>query len=360
MHVVTASDQPSHPLLAGDSRSRLERWLAAEAGASRVTVSEDGRLGGGAISLNLAVTLEVEGGPFAGSHACVLRAEGGGRISASIGKLREFAVLRVAFEAGVMAPEPLIACDDPAILGRDFYIMRRAEGLGAGHAVTRTEAAQPELARALGRQLGLLHRVGPETPGLERLAEAPDCPAQATLSQFRQWFGELARRDPVIAWGLRWMEINAPAPGAVVLCHRDYRTGNYLVKDGALTAILDWEFAGFSDPMEDLGWFCARSWRFRRPDREAGGIADREDFYAGYEETSGRRIDPVRVAYWETAAYLRWAAVAVEQGNRHSSGAEPSLELALTGRMLPEIEMDLLRHLRAIGRTASGAVEKVA
>ena len=71
-------------------------------------------------------------------------------------------------------------------------------------------------------------------------------------------------------------------------------------------------------------------------------------------------VDPGRVAYWETAAYLRWAAIAVEQGLRHSSGAERSLELALTGRMLPEIEMDMLRHLRAIGGLAVDAVEKVA
>ncbi len=360
MHVVKATDQPPPSLLYDDNRARLESWLAIQAGASRVTVTEDGRLGGGAISLNLAVTLDIDGGPLAGHHACVLRAEGGGRISASIGKLREFVVLRAAYAAGVLAPEPLLACDDPAILGHDFYIMRRAEGLGAGHAVTRSEPAQPELARELGRQLGLLHRITPDTEGLERLGEAPGCPAQETLAQFRGWFGDLGSRDPVIAWGLRWMEVNAPPPDAVVLCHRDFRTGNYLVKNGTLTAILDWEFAGFSDPMEDLGWFCARSWRFRRPDREAGGIADRADFYAGYEETSGRRVDPARVAYWETAAYLRWAAIAVEQGLRHSSGAQPSLELALTGRMLPEIEMDMLRHLRTIGSVASEAVEKVA
>ncbi len=365
MHVVTASDQSPHPFLSADDRGRLERFLADQAGAARVTVIEDGRLGGGAISLNLAVTLDIDGGALAGRHACVLRMEGAGRISASIGKLREFVVLRAAFAGGVKAPEPLFACDDPAVLGPDFYIMRRAEGLGAGHAVTRSDAPQPDLARELGRQLGLLHRVSPDTDGLERLGDLPDCPAQETLAQLRRWFGDLARRDPVIAWGLRWMEINAPLPGApqpgaVVLCHRDFRTGNYLVKDGALTAILDWEFAGFSDPMEDLGWFCARSWRFRRTDREAGGIADRADFYAGYEETSGRRVDPARVAYWETAAYLRWAAVALEQGRRHSSGAEPSLELALTGRMLPEIEMDLLRHLRSTGAVMASAVDKVA
>ena len=65
----------------------------------------------------------------------------------------------------------------------------------------------------------------------------------------------------------------------IVLCHGDYRTGNYLVDEGELSGILDWEFAVWSDPLEDLGWFCARYWRFDAWHREAGGIAEREDFF---------------------------------------------------------------------------------
>ena len=59
-------------------------------------------------------------------------------------------------------------------------------------------------------------------------------------------------------------------------------------------------------------------------------------------------MDEPRVAYWEASAYLRWATIAIQQGRRHTSGREPSLELALTGRMLPEIEQDLLLHLDAM------------
>ena len=63
--------------------------------------------------------------------------------------------------------------------------------------------------------------------------------------------------------------------------------------DGAkLTGILDWEFAGWGDPHEDIGWFCCKGWRFARLDREAGGIAGRAPFYSGYEGASGRAIDP--------------------------------------------------------------------
>jgi aminoglycoside phosphotransferase (APT) family kinase protein len=329
------------------ARARLCEWLAREAGAASVAMENVAALGGGAISQNIAVDLAIEGGPLAGRHECVLRAASPAGVAASLTKPQEFAVLRAAFAAGMAAPEPLFVSDDPAVFERPFYIMRRALGIGAGRLITKAEEPQDELARELGRQLARLHAITPGAPGLDFLI-VPDSPGLAAAGLYRQWLGEEARRDPVIAWGLRWLERNAPPPGEIVLSHRDYRTGNYLVDDGRLTAVLDWEFCGWSDPMEDVAWFCSRSWRFARPEREAGGIAARAPFYAGYEEASGRRIDPARIAFWETSAYLRWAAIAWQQAQRHASGIEPSLELALTGRMLPEILNDMLIHLESL------------
>jgi aminoglycoside phosphotransferase (APT) family kinase protein len=334
-------------MIPAEAQARLTGWLARKAGADAVRLENVAALGGGAISQNIAVDLIVEGGPLAGRHECVLRAASPAGVAASLTKPQEFAVLRAAFAAGVAAPEPLFAADDPAVFERPFYIMRRARGRGAGRLITRQDAPQPELARELGRQLALLHTIRPGAPSADFLP-VPQTPGLAAARLYRQWLGAEASRDAVLAWGLRWLEQNAPPPGEITLCHRDYRTGNYLVDDGRLTAILDWEFAGWSDPMEDVAWFCSRSWRFARPDRQAGGIANRDDFYAGYEQASGRRIDPARIAFWETSAYLRWAAIAWQQAERHTSGAEPSLELALTGRMLPEILADMLSHLESI------------
>ncbi len=334
-------------MISADAQPRLADWLAREAGADTVRLENIAARGGGAISQNIAVDLVIEGGPLAGRHECVLRAASLAGVAASLTKPQEFSVLRAAFAAGVAAPEPLFAADDPGVFERPFYVMRRARGVAAGRLITRRDAAQPELARELGRQLALLHTITPGAPGLDFLP-VPETPGLAAVRLYRQWLGAEAGRDPVLAWGLRWLERNAPPSGEITLCHRDYRTGNYLVDDGRLTAILDWEFCGWSDPMEDVAWFCSRSWRFARPDREAGGVADRADFYAGYEDASGRRIDPARIAFWETSAYLRWAAIAWQQAERHISGVEPSLELALTGRMLPEILADMLLHLETI------------
>ena len=143
------------------------------------------------------------------------------------------------------------------------------------------------------------------------------------------------------------MEVNAPEKAEIVLCHRDYRTGNYMVDDdGKLTGILDWEFAGWSEPEEDIGWFCAKCWRFGANERDAGGISGRDAFYRAYEEESGRIIDRVRVDYWETMAHVRWAVIACQQAARHVSGDQVSLELALTQHLVPELELEVLRRTR--------------
>jgi aminoglycoside phosphotransferase (APT) family kinase protein len=123
--------------------------------------------------------------------------------------------------------------------------------------------------------------------------------------------------------------------------HRDYRTGNYLVDDGKLVGVLDWEFAGWGDPREDIGWFTARCWRFAAREREAGGMAAVEPFLAGCRSVSSRSISRADLDYWQAMAHIRWAIIALEQARRHRR--EPSLELALTGRIVDELEYEVLR-----------------
>lgn len=125
--------------------------------------------------------------------------------------------------------------------------------------------------------------------------------------------------------------------------YRDWRTGNYRVDAQGLTAVLDSEFAGWGDRLEDIGWFCARCWRFGQLAKEAGGIGSREALYRGYERVYGRPLERAQVVYWEAFAHMRWAVIAIQQGERHVSGREPLLELALTAHIVPELELQILR-----------------
>lgn len=330
-----------------DTRARAEAFLAGACHARRVAITRWERLSGGAIQENLAIDAVVEGGPLAGRHEWVLRTDAPSRVATSRSRPEEFEILRAAHAAGVRVPEPLFCCRDGA--GPDFFVMRRVPGIAAGHRLVKDDALVPDraaLARELGETLARLHAVRPPVASLGFLGEPPANPALATVAAYRAALDRLAavrgEAWPALEWGLAWCARQAPEPLAPCLLHRDYRTGNYLVHDGRLAAVLDWEFAGWGDPREDLGWMLARCWRFSRPDREAGGVGGAQDFLAGYAEGGGRGTTLAGTRYWQAMAHLRWAVIALEQAERHRSGAQPSLELALTAHIVPELEQEIL------------------
>jgi aminoglycoside phosphotransferase (APT) family kinase protein len=323
-------------------RASVERGLAGALGAP-VAIAAWRRLSGGAIQQNIA--LDVHHGNA--RESWVLRTDAPSAVPASRTRADEFALLRVAAAAGVAVPAPLVFCaraqDRPA-----FFVMRHVDGVAAGHRLTKP-GALPDgaaLARELGANLARIHALRPPQPQLAFLGEAPLAPTCGLLHAYRSYLDHWRERFgdtyPALEWGLHWWQRRAPPREPVTLVHRDYRTGNYLVHDGRLAATLDWEFAGWGNPLEDLGWFCAPCWRFAAPDKVAGGIADAPSFLAGYNAQAGTHYTEADTHDWQALAQLRWAVIALQQCERHLSGRERSLELALTGRLLPALERDLL------------------
>ncbi len=327
-------------------KQAVEAFVAAAARAESVTVVEARRLSGGAVQENWLVDLDIAGGMEAGRLACVLRCDSPtAGVAISHGRAQEFALLKTVFSAGVTVPEPLWLCDDPAVIGRPFFLMRRIGGTAAGHLLVkdgRYGGDRVALAERLGRELARIHSVRPPRAALDFLPWYEEAPATYRIAQHHAFLDAHHTAYPALEWGLRWLERHAPPRGEVSLTHRDFRTGNYMVDEAGLTGILDWEFAGWSDPLEDIGWFCAKCWRFGKVDAEAGGIGAREDFYRGYERETGRTLDREMVRYWEVMAHMNWAIIAIQQAERHCSGEENSLLLALTGHIVPELEWEIL------------------
>jgi len=328
---------------------RLADFLARAAGARRVRVETFESLAGGAIQDNRRLLAEVEDGPKAGRLDAVVRMDAPSRVAVSHDRASEFTLLRAAHRAGVRVPEPLWSCRDAAVLGRPFFVMRRVEGEAFGHRLVKAAAERgfgDALAAELGEELAKIHAVPFAAPDLSFLPVPALPPARERVAAYRDFLDDLPDPAPAVEWGLAWLERHAPPKGPLALCHRDFRTGNYLVRDGRLAAVLDWEFAGVGDPDEDLGWFLAKCWRFGRTEREAGGVGSREAFLAAYERRAGRAVDRARLGYWETMAHARWAVIALQQADRHASGAEESLELALTAHVVPELEWEILERTR--------------
>lgn len=325
-------------------RSALEEFIRRESGADGVSITEAKLLSGGSIQENWFIDTAIAGGVFGPRLQLVVRTDAPSGVAGSLCRAEEFALLKAAYDAGVTVPEPLWLCRDAGLIGKQFFVMRFIQGVAASHLVVRDMKLGGDrrlLLERLGSELGRIHSIRPPRADLAFLPPAEASPALQNVARLRRFLDTHHTPHPALEWGLRWLEINAPERSGITLCHRDFRTGNYMVDDRGLTAILDWEFAGWGDPLEDVGWFCARCWRFGQPG-EAGGIGAREDFYRGYASTTGRRLENEDIHYWEVMAHLNWAMIALQQADRHLSGEENSLMLALTGHIVPELEYEIL------------------
>lgn len=210
------------------------------------------------------------------------------------------------------------------------------------------------LARELGAELARIHAIRPARDVLPFLPVPIGNPSRHAVADMRKALDGASEPRPALEYILGWLDRNAPEPKALVLAHGDFRTGNYMVDGGRLTAILDWEFCHWGDPREDIGWFIARCWRFGNDDKVAGGIARFASLLEGYNAGTADKVTAPEVQYFEVLAAAKWATIALVQGDRFVRGGERSIELALTGLMPPEMEFDAIEIIDKLekGRSA--------
>lgn len=296
---------------------------------------------GGACQENFKLDLELDGA----RAPAVLRGDAASSLPGSIPRRVEAEVVRAAAAAGV--PTPPVLAVAPGLLGpdRDAYVMPWVQGQAIARRVLKhpsLAAARETLCHDLARALAAIHTVTPETASLDLVGCTPS-PHAFALAFVEQMLDRLPEPRPGLELALSWARRNAPSGGPVTLVHGDFRTGNFMVAPQGFQAVLDWEFAHWGDPMDDLGWLCVRDWRFGRLDHAAGGVAKRAAFYAAYEAASGRTVDPARVHWWEVVGNLRWGAAAVFQGQRYLTGKSSDLELLAIPRRVCEMEYEALR-----------------
>ena len=329
-----------------NGNKELELFLRQQTGAKTVKIVDSHKLTAGAIQENWGIDVEFIGGPLAGLQELCLRMDAPSKIEYSRKRSEEYAFLKLAYERGVRVPEPLFICENKEIIGREFFIMRRISGVADGRNITKVHRSvdeQNKLLFELGTTLANIHALNPTDQNFHFLEKIQIPPAVYVLSQYLDALDALPQPAPVLEWGLRWANLNLPKKQKPVFCHRDFRTGNLMIEGNKLIGVLDWEFAGWSDPMEDVAWFCAKCWRFGFNDREAGGIGSRTAFYEGYEKTAKRKIDHKAINFWEVIAHIRWAIIARQQGERFATSGEKSLEPAMTAFIAPQLEWEVMK-----------------
>jgi aminoglycoside phosphotransferase (APT) family kinase protein len=300
-------------------------------------------LAGGAIHAGWRLDATIEGGPLAGPHTFVLRMPIAPALGDSRSLAEQAALLQLARARGCPAPEPLWRGTTADGFAHEFLLLRWVTGEADPAILSGVPSADGgvRLAAALGLELARIHAIRPPVPELDWLGVAPADPAAAALEILEAKVARLHSARPMFDRALVRMRAMAPRGRPVALAHRDYRIGNLVIDGARVAAILDWEFAGWSDPIEDYGWFTARCWRRHNPSLEAGGIGSANAFAAGYRAGGGVPPMAELLRFWQAFAHLRWGLIALEQVGRGRANGDPAL-LALAGR-LPEIESELER-----------------
>ncbi|MBA4025069.1 MAG: phosphotransferase family protein [Gordonia sp.] len=253
----------------------------------------------------------------------------------------EAAAFAAADDAGVPVPKVLTSGDGSDSIGTPYLIMEHVDG----EAIPRRLLRDPEYADArralapeLGSVLAKIHSIpAASVPGL-RVAD----PLRDTQSS-HDVYGE---GRPALEIAFRWLAENQPETNRRTVVHGDFRNGNLMVgttpRDGHyVRAVLDWELVHSGDPMEDLGWLCAKAWRFGS-NLPVGGFGTRDELLDGYANVAGFRPDPKTLLWWEVLATIKWAVICRKQVEKYHNGSDRSVEKAVLGRRIAESEYDAL------------------
>jgi aminoglycoside phosphotransferase (APT) family kinase protein len=240
--------------------------------------------------------------------------------------LREARLLRALEPTVVRTPRVLAVCEDPAVIGAPFYVMKKVEG-----EVVTTElpgaldnpGQRARIADELIDALVELHGVDWTTVGLEGFGK-PTGYLERQLRRFNGlWEHNKTREIPEFEQVAQWLATNLPQSPPAAIVHGDYRLGNVMLAPGPvarLVAILDWEMATIGDPLADVGYMMIH---WRQADDPPGsrfnlqsvtvepGFPTRQELVARYEERSGRSM---RALDWYVTLAL-WKAVAFMEGN---------------------------------------------
>ena len=325
-------------------RDRLDTALRRRLPGCEGLVSAE-RLSGGASQETYRIRVQTRAGEQLVAMRRSSRPTMQGGVSQPVGLAMEAELFRAARAAGVPEPEIHFVLEPEDELGEGF-VMEWLEGETLGARIVRQpELAElrPRLAYECGRVLAKIHAIDVQAAGLadglERIA--PD----VFLKQMWERYQALDTPQPMIDYTARWLEEHLPRGADATLVHNDFRNGNLMVSPDGIVAVLDWEVAHVGDPMRDLGWICTNSWRFGRSDLPVGGFGAYEDLFRGYEEVSGKAVDPEHVRFWEVFGSFWWAIVCLGMVIFYRLDPNASVERPAIGRRTSESQIDCVNLL---------------
>lgn len=254
---------------------------------------------------------------------------------------REFRVQKALADTEVPVSKVFALCEDPAVIGSDFYVMAYVEGRNF-NLPTLPDLSKGErwaILNEMGRVLAALHEVDITTAGLSDYG--PE--GNYYRRQIDRWTGqyrnsqtdEIAEMEALMVW----LDQNIPEEdGQRGLVHGDFRIDNLLFHptEPSCLAVLDWELSTIGHPYADLAavlmqWSMPAGTEGRGMagiDRKALGLPTDEAFVEDYCARRGiSGID--NLGFYVAFTFFRMAGILQGVKKRALDGNASNPERAL-------------------------------
>ena len=217
--------------------------------------------------------------------------------------------------------EIVAVCEDEAVLGVPFYVMRFLDG----HVLTdelpaglEDEDARHRLGLDLVETLVEIHAADVGRPELAAFARPGSYLERQTRRFTQLWEINKTRELPEVEQVGAWLTAHLPEPLPETVVHGDYRLGNMMVarrEPTRILAVLDWEMGAIGDPRADVGYLLATnsepngrvSALGSSPVTAEPGFPSRAQLVERYVERSGREVEPLAwfeaLALWKAAVF---------------------------------------------------------
>jgi aminoglycoside phosphotransferase (APT) family kinase protein len=294
--------------------ARLEAWFSANVPSAAPPLRYE-RIAGGRSNLTFRVV-------DAAGHAWILRRPPlGRRLGSAHDMKREHRILSGLAGTEVRVPTPVGLCEDPEVIGAEFYVMELVDGIVLRDVDT-VEATFPDhadrrrVSEAVVDTLVQLHGVDPDAVGLGTLGRREGYAERQLKRWHSQWESSKTRELPAMEEAHRLLSSRVPEQRDVSIIHGDYRLDNLIVSaSGDVAAVVDWELCTLGDPLADLGLLSvywvepgAKVVPLANAPTLAPGFPRRSELIERYAERSGRDLSEldffVALGYWKLAAIL--------------------------------------------------------
>ncbi|MDD5223412.1 MAG: phosphotransferase family protein [bacterium] len=252
---------------------------------------------------------------------------------------KEYRVLKALMSTDMKSPKVFWFEPDPAVMGCPFYVMELVPGevpvppmKDEKQVLFPDEKSRRALAGDFVDILVRLHRADWRALGLDFLGD-PGPGKGAARAQVKYWEDNI-RHDqlepyPVVTQAVLWLRDHLPEAEKTCIIHGDYRTGNYITRDGRIQAILDWEFVHLGDPMEELAYTMDVGWRSGPPDFLISHLMTESEFLKLYQEKSGLMINKEALEFYRVLSALKMVGMGVGATKAFSGGNARDLRIAV-------------------------------